>query len=616
MVAGKNTAKQSIALIIFGVFACVSSLQALQTEQFDSSVADESQGQSTEDSRRIKRLGDSSVEDWEMDLMLHSADPVKTSNGSALVLPDDDQNRQLQLLLSELAKKPGSTVVLAQLNTLLADVLLEANELIDKGLHENAEQLVSLVLSIDPDLEGLNAARARLQSIGEVNGWLAAGNAALESGRILEPESGSALHYFNLVLSHDPQSPEALAGLEKGQVILIDKALEFAQDLDFETADEWLLKASVIRAEQGLVERGRAEVESTKLERAVELEHKVIDAMDSGDFNHADFYLIDLIALGGQEALVRSLQDRLGEARLYGGFAPGQLISDKLMLSGGTAPEIVVIAAGSFLMGSQGRSRDVNANEKPQHRVTIKKGFGLGVREVTVGEFRLFIQSSGYRSAAERRGSSSVYDESAGRISSRSGVYWEHDYKGDKAGESLPVLHVSANDAQAYVEWLARETGKNYRLPSEAEYEFVARAGGGGIYWWGEDSPSEVVENLTGFRDMSPGKRQWSAYFKKYGDGHWGPAPVGSLNNPQLVHPMGVSDIAGNVSEWTQDCWHQNYVKAPSDGSAWVNPGCKNRVARGGYWASAPEQSRAAYRIASHSETTGPVIGIRIARDL
>ena len=616
MFASKNTAKHSIALMVFGVFVCVSSLQAQQTEQFDPPAPDEPQRQSADDSRRIERLGEGSGEDWEMDLMLHSADPVKPLNDGALVLPDEDQNRQLQLLLSELAKKPGNNVVASQLNALLADVLLNANELIDKGLHDQAEPLVSLVLSINPDLGGLDATRTRLQSVDEVNEWLAAGDVALDSQRVLEPEGNNAVHYFNLVLSNNPQNPAALAGLEKAQMILVEKALEFAQELDFETADMWLAKASAIGTEQGLVERGRADVENTKLERAVELEHKVIGAMDSGDFNHADFYLIDLIALGGQEALVTSLQARLGEARLYGGLAPGQLISDELLLSGGTAPEIVVIAAGSFLMGSQGRSRDVKANEKPQHRVTIKKGFGLGVREVTVGQFRLFIKSSGYRSAAERRGSSSVYDESAGRISSRPGIHWEHDYKGDKAGEKLPVLHVNANDAQAYVEWLARETGKNYRLPSEAEYEFVARAGSGGVYWWGEGSPAETVENLTGVRDMSPGKRQWSTYFKKYGDENWGPAPVGSLSDSRLVHPMGVSDIAGNVSEWTQDCWHQNYVKAPSDGSAWINPGCQNRVARGGYWASAPEQSRAAYRIASKSEATGPVIGIRIARDL
>ena len=101
---------------------------------------------------------------------------------------------------------------------------------------------------------------------------------------------------------------------------------------------------------------------------------------------------------------------------------------------------------------------------------------------------------------------------------------------------------------ESYLQWLSLETGKTYRLPSEAEYEYVARAGDNGTYWWGEDSPAEAVENLTGERDKSPAKRQWSTYFKKYGDGHWGPAPAGSLSSDALVHPMGVHDIAGNVS--------------------------------------------------------------------
>ena len=149
-----------------------------------------------------------------------------------------------------------------------------------------------------------------------------------------------------------------------------------------------------------------------------------------------------------------------------------------------------------------------------------------------------------------------------------------------------------------------------------AEYEYVAKAGGNGTYWWGEGSPPEVVENLTGERDRSPSKREWTTSFKRYGDGHWGPGPAGEINDGKLQHPMGVEDIAGNVSEWTEDCWHQNYVKAPADGSAWVNPGCGQRVVRGGYWASSPDKSRAAYRFPVKADNYGPMIGIRVARDL
>jgi len=284
--------------------------------------------------------------------------------------------------------------------------------------------------------------------------------------------------------------------------------------------------------------------------------------------------------------------------------------------SGGKAPEIVIIDTGSFLMGSQGRSDDGNDHEEPQHRVVISRGFGLGVTEVTVAQFRVFIKRTGYRTAAEINGSSNIYDEVAGRLSKRAGITWKFDYQGKPADPDLPVLHINANDAQAYIQWLILETGKAYRLPSEAEYEYVARAGGNSSYWWGEDSPAEAVENLTGERDRSPSKRQWTTSFKRYGDGHWGPAPAGSIVSDDLVHPMGVHDIAGNISEWMADCWHDNYVKAPSDGSAWFNPGCERRVVRGGYWASAPEQSRAAFRFPVKAESYGPVVGFRVARDL
>jgi formylglycine-generating enzyme required for sulfatase activity len=240
----------------------------------------------------------------------------------------------------------------------------------------------------------------------------------------------------------------------------------------------------------------------------------------------------------------------------------------------------------------------------------------MGVTEVTVAQFRLFIKRTGYRTAAEISGSSSIYDETAGRLSKRSGVNWKHDYRGREAEPDLPVLHINVNDAEAYLQWLTLETGKTYRLPSEAEYEYVARAGGKGNYWWGEDAPVEAVENLTGERDKSPSKREWTSFFKKYGDGHWGPAPAGSIRSDALAHPMGVHDIAGNVSEWVADCWHDNYVKAPTDGSAWFNRGCDRRVVRGGYWASAPEQSRAAFRFPVKSDSFGPVVGFRIARDL
>ncbi|MGB5290376.1 MAG: formylglycine-generating enzyme family protein [Lysobacterales bacterium] len=610
MFASNKLLKYSILLILISALVCASHLQAQQ----DSDSRD-SDSQDSNESRRIERLGESSTDDWEMDLRMPSAATPVSPGMNELALPDEEQNQQLQDLLSKLAANPGNRKVAAQLNALLADVLNQVNELMDAGSIDEAESLLPFIQSIDPGLAGLTDAKARLQSLKAADDMVKAGEKALLSGQVIAPDNSSALFFYSRALEVNPNSESARKGLEKVQSTLIERALDVARDMDFETAEAWLSEASKVSDDQKPIEDARFQVSEFKRERAIELEQKVMDAMSAGNFTLADFGIIDMMALGGYETKIQILLARLDEARFYGGFEPGQVITDGLQ-SGGKAPEIVIVDAGSFLMGSNGRSDKSSDHEEPQHRVIIKRGFGLGVREVTVEEFKLFVTRTGYRTAAEVSGSSSIYDEAAGRLSRRNGISWKHDYVGKKASLDMPVLHVNAYDAQAYVQWLGLETGKAYRLPSEAEYEYVARAGNNGAYWWGDDSPSEVVENLTGERDKSASKRQWSTYFKKYGDGHWGPAPAGSLRSEVLMHPMGVYDIAGNVSEWMADCWHENYVQAPTDGSAWFNPGCKRRVVRGGYWASAPEQGRAAYRFPVSADSHGPVIGFRVARDL
>jgi formylglycine-generating enzyme required for sulfatase activity len=590
MFASKNNLNKRTILILISALLCAPCLHAQQQQA-------------------------AGTDEWEIDLRLPSAAPANESASAELVLPDEQQNKELQQLLSRLAESPGNTAVNGRLNALLADVLTQANTVMDAGSVNEAQHLLLIIQSIDPELKGLSAAKSRLKALEQNSELVRAGDIALESGRLLEPENDNAVYFYRQVLEIEPQNVAARKGLENTQQKLIQQALEYAREFDFETADITLQEAATIWADEEAIERASTEIADIRQQRVAQLEQKVLDAAMSGNFNMADFAIIDLMALGGQESMVKTLLERLEEARFYGGFEPGQLISDDLT-SGGKAPDIIVIDAGSYLMGSSGRSDDASDHEEPQHRVIIKRGFGLGVTEVTVAQFQQFVTRTGYRTAAEISGTSSVYDESAGRLSRRDGVYWKHDYKGKRATPDMPVLHINAYDAQAYTQWLALETGKAYRLPSEAEYEYVARAGGNGTYWWGKGSPAKAVENLTGERDKSPNKRQWSTYFEKYGDGHWGPAPAGSLADDELIHPMGVHDIAGNVSEWMADCWHENYIKAPTDGSAWFNPGCDRRVVRGGYYASAPERSRAAYRFPVKAQSYGPVIGFRVGRDL
>ena len=120
-----------------------------------------------------------------------------------------------------------------------------------------------------------------------------------------------------------------------------------------------------------------------------------------------------------------------------------------------------------------------------------------------------------------------------------------------------------------------------------------------------------AASNLTGARDVSPQGRHWSNAFAGYGDGWWGPAPVGSF----APNAYGLHDMAGNVSEWVADCWHDGYRRAPDDGDAWVNPGCRVRTMRGGAWASSPDQTRSAWRAPARVDTTNARLGFRVARE-
>jgi len=472
------------------------------------------------------------------------------------------------------------------------------------------EEEWELELSTSDQDSAANPERISLES--EISGQLAAARIAMQEGRVDQPETDSAWYFYRKALDLDPENQEAQRGLLAVQQEMVSRALEYASDLDFESADRILEDATFVRESQDLIVNAREEIASFLSRRAEELEIAAVTAMDAGDFNRAERILIDLIALGGADATVNQLRRRLEEARVYGGFQPGQVIRDHFIHEGRWTPDAVVILAGSFMMGASAFEEGREDNEGPQHRVTFRRGFAIGKREVTVAEFKVFVDKTGFKTDAERSRYSTVYDQYSGRLMKRDDVNWEMNYEGGEAGKDDPVVHVSWNDANAYVNWLARGTGKPYRLPSEAEFEYAVRGGKSSKYWWGDGSPNKVVENLTGQGDSSRSRRQWSTFFKGYTDHYWGPAPVESFD----ASPYGLHDIAGNVGEWVRDCWHDTYIRAPADGSAWLNPGCKLRVIRGGYWASSPAQTRSAFRLSAKPDRRDARIGFRIARDL
>ena len=251
------------------------------------------------------------------------------------------------------------------------------------------------------------------------------------------------------------------------------------------------------------------------------------------------------------------------EAEEHERFLPGKKFRDCP-----ECPELVVAPSGSYMMGSTSG----NSDAEPVHRVTIERPFAVGVYEVTFAEW----------DACESDGGCGGY-----RPSDRG---WGRGKR--------PVINVSWEDAQRYVRWLSRKTGEEYRLLSESEWEYVARAGTGTgtRYWWGDDVGWNRA-NCAGCGGRWDGRQT---------------APVGSFS----ANAFGLHDVHGNVREWVEDCWNRSYHGAPGDGRAWTTGNCSRRVLRGGSWSYLPWYLRSAFRGTSSSGYRVVYAGFRVARTL
>ncbi len=270
-------------------------------------------------------------------------------------------------------------------------------------------------------------------------------------------------------------------------------------------------------------------------------------------------------------------------------------------------PSMVILPSGGLTMGSNAQEQALANSagqpaehtnwESPQHYVRVPS-FAAGRYAVTKGEFAAFVRSSGYRSEAEQGNGCYM----------RAGKEWKTDAAynwrkvGFAQGDDHPVVCVSWNDSQAYIQWINRISGKNYRLLSEAEREYAGRGGTQTAFWWGE--------GVTTSQANYHGDSSYNGSPK--GLDRQATVPVNSFS----ANPFGLYNVHGNVWEWTQDCWHDTYIGAPTDGSAWTT-GCTSpeRVLRGGSWYNTSVQLRSAFRAKYIQDGRLFIIGIRIARD-
>lgn len=445
--------------------------------------------------------------------------------------------------------------------------------------------------------------------------------AALAEGRLGDtakpddPVEG-ALPLFRHVLLLEPGQPRASQGVAAVESALIRRAEDAAVRSDFEEAMRWLARAETVRPGLETATNGRARVEAIRQAQIARLRDEGLGFLSKPQRpNHLPWARERLaeilrIARPGDPAAAE-LRNRIDLATHYGLLRPGQRFTDALA-GGGRGPQMVVVPHGGFRMGARDSEPDASDAERPSRYVRFDRGFAIARTEVTVGEFRRFVQISGHGPRAVRRGHSLVYDERGGNFVRRSAVDWRHDYLGRLADDVMPVLHVSAKDAEAYARWLSESSGQRYRLPSEAEFEYAARSGEAGRFPWGDAPPKPGTGNLTGGGDRSPAGRSWGNAFAGYRDGFWGPAPTASFR----PNRFDIHDLEGNVSEWVADCWHDGYRRAPTQGEAWVNSGCRTRVVRGGAWANSPAQTRAAWRSQAEADATNALTGFRVVRDL
>ncbi|HBC57133.1 MAG TPA: formylglycine-generating enzyme family protein [Gammaproteobacteria bacterium] len=284
------------------------------------------------------------------------------------------------------------------------------------------------------------------------------------------------------------------------------------------------------------------------------------------------FYLLLLIALG--LGLIINIVIQLPDDEILSDSVEGSAVSDAVDLfseslsdhssSDLLLPEMVSVPAGEFQMGGL----DSNIEREHPIRQIFIESFSLSRFEVTLAQYTQFAKATNRELPEDLRG-------------------WN---QGD-----LPVFNVTWRDAQAYVDWLSEVTLQQYRLPSEAEWEYAARAGSESRYSWGD----QIENNLASCQGCGS---SW--------DGN-SPAPVGSF----APNGFGLHDMHGNQWEWVADCWNETYEQAPTDGEPWLEGDCRYRVIRGGSWSHEPHHMRSAARSKEALFRKNLVIGFRVARD-
>jgi formylglycine-generating enzyme required for sulfatase activity len=262
--------------------------------------------------------------------------------------------------------------------------------------------------------------------------------------------------------------------------------------------------------------------------------------------------------------------------------------------------DLAIIPVGQFIMGAEGGEE--GRPEGPPHAVKITRPFALAVTEVTNAQFARFVSETGYQVAPGCK----VWPEGS---MDYAGASWQAPGYGRPPLPDEPVACISWTDAQAFISWMRQRTGKAYRLPTEAEWEYAARAGSTTAYPWGDDA-EQGCSHANLYDASAAGRFSWPAV--RCADGAQTVAPVGRYR----ANAFGLFDMIGNVWEWTQDCYVIPYPPARENAAAIESTSCARRTVRGGSWMTRPDRNRVTFRGRDPADTHFFMFGFRLARDL
>ena len=452
---------------------------------------------------------------------------------------------------------------------------------------------------------------------------LAAAEADLKARRLTSPVGNNAWEKYQRVLGLSPAHPEAMAGMERVMGSYMDLFGAALEQEDFGQAESYLSRIRDLHPDSPLLLTGKERLEEARQARAERLAEaeRQRQAEEAARQAELERQRIAKAIEGHWESFETALEqdkwdqaeDRLNGVRDLDPDAPGLADGERRLSQARDAArqkaeqyagDMVSIPGGTFRMGDM--SGDGGDYEKPVHSVTVP-AFNMGKYEVTVGQFRRFVEATGYRTDAERNtdGNQGCLTYSGDNWDWAPGTSWRNP--GFSVGDKHPVVCVSWNDAQAFVKWLTSQTGENFRLPSEAEWEYAVRAGSSTKYHFGNDESqlcryANHADNGTDFgwkkETCSDGVGERTAEVGRY-----------------QPNSFGLYDMHGNVWEWVQDCWNDSYAGAPSDGRAWTSGDCSRRVVRGGSWDIGPWNLRSASRFWYSRSSRFDYQGFRLVQD-